>query len=221
MGDYDKAIADYDEAVQFDPTSAWAFQFRGNARKAKEDYVEAIADLDKSIRLDPSRSSAYADRGKVFVAKKDCDKAIADFDEAIRLNRLDHSSLCWRGLAWLDKKEHDKAIADYSAAIQMRPDDPFPYHARAWIWATCPEEKHRDGKRAVESATKACELTKWNQPKYLETLAAGYAEVADFESAVDWQTKANDRRHDGEAKTIGKSRLQLYQERKPYRDDNL
>ncbi len=111
------------------------------------------------------------------------------------------------------------ALADFNEAIRIAPEDPYPYGARAWIWATCPDEKHRDGQKAVASATKACELTKWNDPKYLETLAAAYAETGDFESAVKWQTKANDLRDNDEDKTDGESRLKLYQEKKPYRDD--
>jgi tetratricopeptide (TPR) repeat protein len=124
-----------------------------------------------------------------------------------------------RGAAWSKKKEHDKAIADYAEAIRIDPASHNAYNARAWIWATCPDEKHRDGKKAVESATKACELTNWKNPDYLETLAAAYAEVGDFDSAVSSQTKANSLRAADRDKVRGEARLKLYQEKKPYRDN--
>ena len=56
--------------------------------------------------------------------------------------------------------------------------------------ATCPEAKYRDGGKAVESATRACELTKWKSSEFLNTLAAAYAESGDFDAAVTWQTRA-------------------------------
>ena len=43
-------------------------------------------------------------------------------------------------------------------------------------------------------------------------------EVGDFESAINWQTKANALYSDDGDKTRGQSRLKLYQEKKPYRD---
>jgi tetratricopeptide (TPR) repeat protein len=111
-----------------------------------------------------------------------------------------------------------KAIADYTEAIDIRPKSPLPYNNRAWIWATCPDKKYRDGKKAVESATTACNLTEWHDPEYMDTLAAAYAEASDFASAVKWQTKANELRKDPEDRARGQARLKLYQEKKPYRD---
>lgn len=39
---------------------------------------------------------------------------------------------------------------------------------------------------------RTCELTQWNDPDAVDTLAAAYAEAGDYQSAVKWQTKAID-----------------------------
>jgi tetratricopeptide (TPR) repeat protein len=62
--------------------------------------------------------------------------------------------------------------------------------AQAWFLATCWDDSIRDGKRAIEVATKLCELTEWKDPDALDTLAATYAEAGQFDDAVKWEKKA-------------------------------
>ncbi len=85
--DYERAIADFNEAIRLDPKSAVTFHFRGLAYAAKQDYDRAIADYDEAIRLDPkSATIPVYDRGQAYAAKQDYDRAIADFNEAIKLD---------------------------------------------------------------------------------------------------------------------------------------
>ncbi|WP_076538970.1 tetratricopeptide repeat protein [Shewanella sp. UCD-KL21] len=59
----------------------------------------------------------------------------------------------------------------------------------AWILATCPEEEYRDGSKAVQLALQLLESNA-NDPTNLDNLAAAYAEMGEFELAVDTQQKA-------------------------------
>jgi hypothetical protein len=92
------------------------------------------------------------------------------------------------------------------------------YNGRAWLLATRLDAKDRDGKKAVESSTKACDLSEWNDAYCVGTLAAAQAEAGRFDDAVKWQTKANGMYSDADAKRKGEERLELYREKKPYRD---
>ena len=64
--EYDKAIADYDQAIRLDPKYAAAYHNRGLAWYAKKEYDKAIADYDEAIRLDPKYAVAYDNRGDAW-----------------------------------------------------------------------------------------------------------------------------------------------------------
>jgi tetratricopeptide (TPR) repeat protein len=55
---YDRAIADYDTALQLDPAQADAFNHRGEVWRKKGDRPHALADFGAAIRLNPEHSAA-------------------------------------------------------------------------------------------------------------------------------------------------------------------
>ena len=87
----------------------------------------------------------------------------------------------------------------------------------AWELATCPHAKLRDGNCAIESATKACELTGWKNAYPIDTLAAAHAEAGDFDAAVRSQNRAIELMTDEKKKDGLRKCLELYQQKKPYR----
>jgi tetratricopeptide (TPR) repeat protein len=124
-----------------------------------------------------------------------------------------------RGDAFAERGEYEKAAADYREAVRLAPDNAEACNSLAWLLATCPEDPVRDGKRAVELATRACELSGWNDADFLGTLAAAHAECGNFGEAVRWQKKALKIGFDGEDEVeTARRQLKLYQEGKPYRE---
>jgi tetratricopeptide (TPR) repeat protein len=75
-----------------------------------------------------------------------------------------------RGMGYRVKKEYDKAIEDFSQTIRLDPKNATAYNNLAWLLATCPKDGVRDGKKAIEYATKACELSQWQNAANLGTL---------------------------------------------------
>jgi len=219
--EYDKALVDFDLAIRLDPRSALTYIARGSSRASKNEHTKAIADYSEAIWLDPLAIAAYDNRGLAWHSKKEFQKAIIDYNLAIRLDPQHTATFCNRGNAWAALGRFDKALADYDEAIRIDAKCACALGSRAWIWATCPDGRYRDGKRAVESATRACELTARRDAQMLEVLAAAYAEAGDFESAVTWQTRANSVHDDADKKVKGAARLKLFEGKNPLRDPRL
>jgi tetratricopeptide (TPR) repeat protein len=184
------------------------------------DYDKAIREFDEAIRLKPKYAEAFSQRGNAWSRKNDYDKAIIDFNEAIRLDPNDASYYFSRGVAWRNKKDYYKAIRDYDEAIRLDPNNALCYFDISWLLATCPEEKVRDGNRAIQLARRACELTDWKNGWELNGLAAAYAEAGKFHLAEFYQRKALDNpAYPGPPRGESLQLLELYQQRIPYREN--
>jgi tetratricopeptide (TPR) repeat protein len=122
-----------------------------------------------------------------------------------------------RGLALRDLGEFDKALAAYDEAVRLAPNSASAYHNRAWLRATCPDQRFRDGRKALEDAKTACDLHSWKDYRSLTSLAAAYAELGEFNNAIESQRQAIDVAPDADKKKL-QPRLELYQAGKPYRE---
>jgi len=122
-GDADRAIADYSDAIRFDPTFANAFYNRGYDYYVKDAYDRAIADYNEAIRLNLNDSDVFNHRGNAYYAKGDHDRAIADYSEAIRLAPNRPVRFRNRGKAYARNGDTERAIIDFAEAIRLDPKD--------------------------------------------------------------------------------------------------
>jgi lipoprotein NlpI len=85
-GDLERAISDYNKAIELNPEYANAFNNRGNTYYALGNIEHAIADFNKAIAFDPKLDVAYNNRGLAYQIKRNFDKAVSDYDIALALN---------------------------------------------------------------------------------------------------------------------------------------
>jgi tetratricopeptide (TPR) repeat protein len=193
--------------------------YRGVAYYHKAEYDGAIFYFSKAIEINPKDAKAYNNRGLAYDKKGEHDLAISDYTKALEIDPGDGMAYDNRGAAYFEKGEYEQAILDYSKAIEINPRDAVVYNNLAWLLATCPDGNYRDGRKAVENATRACELSQWANAAYLDTIAAAYAEAGEFEQAMKWQLKAIDLAVTDNDKTVMQSRLELYKAGKSYREE--
>jgi tetratricopeptide (TPR) repeat protein len=215
------AVDYFTKMLDEDPNNDTWFAFRGWARFRGGKVEEALKDYAEAIRLHPQAPHWYSNRGLIHMDSKKYDDAIQDFNSSLELSPDNEIVYRNRSMAYSRKKEFAKAVEDLDKVIRLNPDSAYGQNGLAWILATAPDDKVRDGKRAIEAAKKACELTEYKNGGYLDTLAAAYAEVGDFSKAVEWQEKAL-KAGDIPIKDqdAAKKRLELFKQKKPYRGED-
>jgi Tfp pilus assembly protein PilF len=122
-----------------------------------------------------------------------------------------------RADTYLGIGKHAEALADYEKAYQLNKEDSGLLNNFAWVLATSPVDKVRNGRRAIELAAEACRLTDYKQAHILSTLAAAYAEAGDFDKAKEFSQKAVDEGRE-KLKPALRKELDSYKARKPWRE---
>jgi tetratricopeptide (TPR) repeat protein len=220
LGDFDRAITDYAEAIRRDPTDAQSFNNRGLAYRAKKDNALAIKDFSEAIHLDPKLADAYFNRGNAYKAKKEYSQAVTDYTEAIKLDPKWADPYFNRANARRANKEFEQAVSDYREVIRLDKEDADAFSNLAWLLATCPDKKVRDGRQAVEYAMTACDLTDWKASYFLATLAAACAENGQFDQAIKWQKRAlESAQYEKDEGKEARQRLALFEDKKPWREE--
>ena len=217
-GDLDRALADFTRAILIDPKYTKAYNKRGFLWLQKGSYARAVADFSQAIRIDPKFARAYHNRANTEARQKDYDKAIADYTLALRLDPADLLAFVDRASVEHAEGEDARALADLTEAIRRKPDCLEALVGRAWLLATGPSAKLRDGRQAVLDATRACSLTRGKEAYPLGALAAAYAERGDFASAVKYQERAQALYKTRDDIADGRARLALYKAGKPFRE---
>ena len=78
LGEHERAIKDYDKAIELNPDYAKAYYNRGLAYAEQQKYNEAIKDYNKAIKLNPDYAEVYNNRGIVYAILGEHDKARED-----------------------------------------------------------------------------------------------------------------------------------------------
>ncbi len=220
----------------------------------KGDYEGAKRFFSAAIHAQPDLWAAYYNRALVFGAQKNYAAELQDLNSTIRLQPAFFEASWDRSLVYLKMGNYAASLRDLNALANVTFQTKnagelgLVLNQRGWLRATCPDASLRKGQLAVADAKKACELSKWKESKYIDTLAAASAEAGDFDSAVRYEEqaiamrrseapetvkpkdKSEAARRDAEkgnaenARAAHKAlegyigRLQLYKQHRPYRD---
>jgi len=216
---YEAAASQFSEIIRLHPTNIFAHEYLGHALVAEEKYAEAQAEYQAALQLKPDdadlRTTLEANTQKIQASQ-----ALAGLNEILRTNSAPEIHVQIAAMQTIlgnysDAVEHDRE------ALRLNPDSPDGLNNLAWLLATCPDVKVRDGARAIELAEHACQLTQFKATVFLGTLAAAYAEAGRFNDATTTAQKACALASTtGEKELLKRNQelLALYQSHQPYHE---
>jgi tetratricopeptide (TPR) repeat protein len=212
-----KALADVNGVLRSDPGNVQALQLHAVLLAGNGKIGQAIDDLEHLRDAAPNDAELLLQLGMFYAADQKPEKAVEAYGQLIERDPKNWMAFRGRGDAYLSLSKQAEAVADYESAVKIDPENSGILNNLAWVLATSPDDKLRDGRRAIELATTACKVTDYKEAHILSTLAAGYAETGDFETAIKWSSKAVELGSGPVKEQLGKE-LESYQAGKPWRE---
>ena len=121
-GQYQQALLLFDQALNFRPEFAEAYQLRGRASIAMAKPKDAIPDFTHYISLRPQDPVGYIDRGRAHMAREDFDATLADAEQAVQKGPEVAAAYQLRGIALRRAGKLSEALADFNKAVTLTPE---------------------------------------------------------------------------------------------------
>ena len=198
-GELDEAISHFQTALNirannpqthYNLGSALVHSNLGNALVRKKLVDEAITHYEKAVELRPDYADGHYNLGSALLQKGRIDEAIAHWQKTVSIQPNDAEAHTTLGDALLRKGEIGDAITHYEKALEIAPHSILTLNNLAWALSTCPDASLRNGARAIELTQKADQLAGGQNPIFIRTLAAAYAENGRFNNAIETAQRA-------------------------------
>jgi tetratricopeptide (TPR) repeat protein len=157
----------------------------GYALARKGSLDEAIEHLHTAVELRPDYPDAHYNLAAALSQEGKTREAIEEYRKTLALRPTDAEAHTSLGNALAQEGHVSEAMEHYEMALQLAPDAVLARNNLAWILSASPDATIRNGARAVDLARQAVDLSGGNNPLFIRTLAAAYAEVGRFPDSVD------------------------------------
>ncbi len=176
-GDTERALEDFDIAVELAQDEANARFYRALTYERLGRKEDAVAEYTTAIALDDTDWVSYLSRGELYEELGKYHQALNDYGEALEWGG-EQEALLSRGNLYEKLGRYQEAIEDYSEILEQDPDADDIYNRRGLVFW-----KLGDQERAIEDYTQAISRTKGDAQVYLNNRAASYIDQGEYEKA--------------------------------------
>jgi len=219
-GDDAGAMAHFREAIRLDPDFGPTHNNLAAALAKAGQIDEAITQYAEAIRLSPLRAEPHWNLAMLLQDAGRLPEALPHLRAAVLFNPK--VEMRYRlAAASADTGHVPEAEAEFESVLRERPDSNGAETRMAWLLATAPDARLRNGPRAVQLAEDAAQRTERRDASVLNSLAAAYAEVGRYEDAAAVAAEAIEvAPFNGQAALRDPltARLARYRARQPVRD---
>jgi len=214
------AIPYLEKALEINPNYAGTHYNLGNALLRSGRVAEAIVQLQKAVELDPTYVPALSNLGSALLQTGQVDESLAHLQRALEIDPGYKAAHFNMANTLLQMGRTEEAVLQLQRVLEIDSADTEAQKNMAWVLATCPNPRFRDGPRAVELAERASKAGS-NNPVVGATLAAAYAEVGRFSDAVATAEVALQQATNSgnlQMADVIRSHLEFYRAQQPFRD---
>jgi len=217
-----EAVACYRKAIKIDSGYADAHANLAGVLLDAGHPFESISQYQQALKIHPDSPEIENSLGVAFLKTGKTDEAINHYQAALNL-RPDygeaHNNM---GIALLKTGRVVDAVSEFQKAIATPPGHANAQNNLAWIFATWPDAKMRNGAKSIELATKLNDKARGRNPLILTTLAAGYAETGKFAEAKEIAHRAMLLAEDEKQPMLVRAlkiQIAAYESNQPFRDN--
>ena len=188
--DFEGAEPQFRKALEIDPANAEAEADLGHAMMSSGSIDEAIPHLRRALELAPKNGEVDVALGIALAKKGQLDDAMGLFQKALDLMPNSTDAHYYLGKALVLKGRTADGLDQWQQALRSQPDNLQVLNDMAWVLATSRDDHLRNDNQALALAQHAVELTSEQEPAILGTLAVAYADMGQFDKAIELGQRA-------------------------------
>jgi Flp pilus assembly protein TadD len=186
--------------------------------------TEAIPYFRRAVQARSGNTLARDNLGMALLREGKVEEALEQLRIAVATSPQDARARVNLGTALDANDQPREADAEYAESLRLAPDWPRSQANLAWYLLLNDESTPYDLVDALRIARQVCRATGFENPEYLDLLAAGLAASGEYASALETAQKAMRLAEEAGNTDLAKAiaaRVELYRQNKSYTKENV